>query len=337
MKSLGKLRQALFALLAILALVYVARFGKRTSSAPESQATDTPSDRRAPGEASEPSQLANGDVSPPSASWKRKVRIGWTAWADAEFVTNLAKRILVERMHYDVELVMADVGIQYQGLADGSLDLMLMAWLPKTHQNYWKKVAGKVVNLGPLYTGAQLGWAVPDYVPEDQVRSVADLKRRAVAEKLDNKIQGIDPGSGLMQVSEQAMKDYGLKEQLVSSSGAAMTAALDRAIRRKRWIVVTAWSPHWIFAKWHLRYLDDPKHAFGAAERVHALARQGFDRDYDPKLVGFLTRMFLPLGELEAAMLDASKRNVEQAVDRYVEEHPARIEYWLSGRSPSTG
>ncbi|MCB9590895.1 MAG: glycine betaine ABC transporter substrate-binding protein [Polyangiaceae bacterium] len=274
---------------------------------------------------------------PANAAWKRKVRIGWTAWADAEFVTNLAKRILEERMHYDVELVMADVGIQYQGLADGSLDLMLMAWLPKTHANYWKKVAGKVVNLGPLYTGAKLGWAVPDYVPKAQVASLADLKKPGVAEKLSGKIQGIDPGSGLMQVSEQALKDYGLKQQLVSSSGAAMTAALDRAIRRKQWIVVTAWSPHWIFAKWKLRYLEDPKGAFGAAERVHALARQGFDKDYDPKLVGFFTRMFLPLSELEAAMLEASNSNVEKAVDHYVEEHGPRINYWISGTSPTSG
>ncbi|MGE3673862.1 MAG: glycine betaine ABC transporter substrate-binding protein [Polyangiaceae bacterium] len=337
MKSqLGKLRHALFVVLALLALGYVARFGGGATQA-ASPAASAEADASAQPQAAGTDKATGNAVKPPSAMWKHKLRIGWTAWADAEFVTNLAKRILEERMHYDVELVMADVGIQYQGLADGSLDLMLMAWLPKTHANYWKKVAGKVVNLGPLYTGAKLGWAVPDYVPRSQVASLADLQKPAVANKLEGKIQGIDPGSGLMQVSEQVLTDYGLKEQLVSSSGAAMTAALDRAIRRKQWIVVTAWSPHWIFAKWKLRYLEDPKHAFGAAERVHALARPGFDKDYDPKLVGFLTRMFLPLSELEAAMLEASNSSVERAVDHYVEEHGARIDYWISGKSPTSG
>lgn len=331
--KLTKLWQALFLVVGLLALGYVARFGGQSSRAPEpSVSADTNEPAQAPDE-----KRSALETEPPAPEKSRTIRIGWTAWADAEFVTNLAKRILEDRMQYDVELVMADVGIQYQGLTDGSLDLMLMAWLPKTHANYWKKVAGKVVNLGPLYTGAKLGWAVPDYIPKDLVSSVADLKKAAVAEKLDNKIQGIDPGSGLMQVSEQALRDYGLKEQLVSSSGAAMTAALDRAIRRKRWVVVTAWSPHWIFAKWKLRYLADPKGSFGAAERVHALARQGFDKDFDPKLVGFFTRMFLPLSELEAAMFEASESNVEQAVDHYVEEHGARIDYWISGKSPTSG
>ena len=170
--GLGKLKQALFLLLLLVGFGYVARYGARPEPATEPAAAAKAG--AATAKATE-TKRASGDAKPPSAGWKRKVRIGWTAWADAEFVTNLTKRVLEDRLHYDVELVMADVGIQYQGLADGSLDLMLMAWLPKTHQNYWKKVAGKVVNLGPLYTGAKLGWAVPDYVPKDQVSSVADL------------------------------------------------------------------------------------------------------------------------------------------------------------------
>ena len=37
------------------------------------------------------------------------VKIGWTAWSDAEFVTKLAKRILEERMDQEVEIGRAHV------------------------------------------------------------------------------------------------------------------------------------------------------------------------------------------------------------------------------------
>lgn len=265
---------------------------------------------------------------------EKVIRIGWTAWSDAEIVTELARRVLEERMGYQVKTVMADIGIQYQGVSSGDLDVMLMAWLPVTHQNYWKEVSGDVVNLGPIYTRARLGWAVPDYIPEGQLSSIEDLRKPEVIEKLGGKIQGIDPGSGLMQASEKAMSEYDLDDlELVSASGAAMTAALDRAMRRDEWIVVTAWNPHWMFAKWDLRYLDDPKGVLGGKERIHVLVRKGFYQDYPAEVTEMLTRMYIPLPELEAALLESTQTSAQHAVQTYLDEHPDRIDYWITGET----
>ncbi len=260
------------------------------------------------------------------------LRIGWTAWSDAEVVTLLAKRLVEAHLGYRVKLVMADIGIQYQAVANGDLDLMLMAWLPVTHRNYWKKVRNRVINLGPLYTG-RLGWVVPQYVPADQLASVEDLHKPAVGRRLQHRIQGIDPGSGLMQASERAVNAYGLKKwELVPASGAAMTAVLDRAIRNRDWVVVTAWQPHWIFARYQLRFLDDPKGILGGVEHIHAVARQGFEADFPPQLTDFFSRMYLPANELSAILLEAQNAPVAQAVDHYIQTHPARIRYWLTGK-----
>jgi glycine betaine/proline transport system substrate-binding protein len=267
-----------------------------------------------------------------TAAAEEPIEIGWTAWSDAEFVTKLAQTLLEERMDYEVKLTMADIGVQYQGIANGDLDVMLMSWLPVTHQSYWEKFAGKVVNLGPLYTDAKLGWAVPSYVPEDKVSSIEDLKDPEIAEKFDNKVQGIDPGAGLMQASEKAMEEYGFDNMdLVSASGAAMTAAYGRAVRRDQWIVVTSWSPHWMHAKWDTRYLEDPKGSLGKKERIHALARKGFYQDYPTEVVNFLTRMYIPLDQLQNAMLDASENSYEEAVENYIDEHSQRVNYWVTG------
>jgi glycine betaine/proline transport system substrate-binding protein len=262
----------------------------------------------------------------------KKINIGWTAWSDAEAVTKLAKKVLEDRMGYKVDLTMADIGIQYQGIADGKLDAMLMSWQPLTHKPYLDRVGQKVVDLGPMYTGAKLGWVVPTYVPESELKSIEDLKKPEVKKKLGSKIQGIDPGAGLMQASEKALKEYGLSDyQLVSASEAAMLSGVDRAARRDQWIVATAWSPHWMFVKHQLRYLEDPKGALGGQETVNKLVRRGFQQD-QPEAAAFLTRMALPLADVEKIMFDAQASSYEQAVDNYIKANPERIDDWVSGK-----
>jgi glycine betaine/proline transport system substrate-binding protein len=87
-----------------------------------------------------------------------------------------------------------------------------------------------------------------------------------------------------------------------------------------------------MFAKWKLRYLKDPRHGLGGRERIHALTRMGFYQDYPPEVTGFFTRMFLPLDQLEAAMLEASKTSVDKAVTDYIAQHPKRVHYWVTGK-----
>lgn len=283
--------------------------------------------------AARPDLSAGGAELPPPSPRRElgAIRIGWTAWADAEVVTLMAQKLLERRLGYRVDRVMTDIGIQYQAVANGDLDVMLMAWLPVTHSNYWEKVRTEVVNLGPLYMG-RLGWAVPAYVPEGQLSSIGDLKDPAIGRRIKRRIQGIDPGSGLMQASERAMQAYGLDRlQLVAASGAAMTAVLDRAIRRKEWVVVTAWKPHWIFAQYQLRFLEDPKGVLGGDERIHVIARRGFQETYPPEVTEFLSRMYLPGDELSSILLATQDQSVDAAVDQYIRAHPRRINYWLTG------
>lgn len=259
------------------------------------------------------------------------VRIGWTAWADGVFVTRLAARVIESELDQPVELVRAGIAEQYQGIASGRLDAMLMSWQPQTHGPYLRRVAGRAEDLGALYTGGRLGWAVPAYVPRDAIESIADLDHQDVRERLDGRITGIEPASGLMRLSRRAIDAYGLDAYtLEPGSGPEMGAALTRAIDAGEWIVVTAWSPHWMFAAFDLRYLEDGRGILGGSERVHALARPGFHADH-PAVAELLGRMWLPQAELEAALLDAHEDSTTAAVDRYLEAHPDRIAYWVDG------
>lgn len=267
-----------------------------------------------------------------TAAKAKEVKIGWTAWSDAEAVTRITKQILEQRMGYQVKLVLLDIALQYSALAKGDIDMMEMAWLPNTHADYYAKVKNKVEDLGVLYGGASLGWVVPDYVPKSQLNSIPDLKKAAVRSKLGGKIIGIDPGAGLMRLSKKAIKAYGLSDyQLVASSGAGMTAALKRAITRKKWIVVTGWRPHWMFGAFKLRYLKDPKKALGGAEQIHALARKGFKKA-DPKVAAFISRIKIPLGTLEKVMYNAEQTSYPKAAAKFIKDHPKMVNYWITGK-----
>lgn len=260
-----------------------------------------------------------------------EIDIGWTAWSDAEFVTRLAARVLENELGYDVQLTLVDVALQYQGVARGDLDMMLMAWLPNTHADYYAKFGPDLVDLGPIYTGAKLGWVVPTYIPESEVSSIADLARPEIARRFGYEIIGIDPGAGLTRLSEQAIKTYGLdRYHLIVSSGAAMTAMIRRAEIGKKWIVATGWHPHWMFQTWSLRFLDDPKGALGGPEHVDALVRRGLDQDH-PNVVAFLQRFHLELDELETAMGRAQETSYQAAVDEFIAAHPKRVHYWATG------
>ncbi len=265
-----------------------------------------------------------------SSSKPDQLRIGWTAWADAEVVSLMAEKLIESHYEQPVERVMADIGIQYDSVARGKLDLMLMAWLPKTHEKYWQKVSDRVLDLGTMYSG-RIGWVVPDYVPKQRISSISDLSDPKVANGFNNTVQGIDPGSGLMQASEKALNIYDLSDlKLISASGAAMTAVLDRAINDDQWVVVTGWTPHWMFARYKLRFLKDPKSAFGGQEGIHAIARLGLDKDH-PKVVAFLTRFKLSDGELDAMLLDAQNTSTEKAVNNYIANNKKQIDYWMNG------
>ena len=258
------------------------------------------------------------------------LRLGWSPWADAEVVSLMAEQLIETHYGVPVERVMADIGIQYQSVARGDLDLMLMAWLPGTHRDYWERVRDQVLDLGPMYSG-KLGWVVPDYVPANELNSISDLRDPTLAKRFGNRVQGIDPGSGLNQASEQALKSYRLADiELISASSAAMTAVLAQAIREQRWVVVTSWTPHWMFARYQLRFLEDPQGVFGGTERIHAVARLGLDKQF-PQVTDFLNRFHIPDQELSAVLLNAQNTSAEEAVMSYIKLHPERVRYWLSG------
>jgi glycine betaine/proline transport system substrate-binding protein len=90
-------------------------------------------------------------------------------------------------------------------------------------------------------------------------------------------IIGIGGGAGLHRNTIKAIDVYDLDYDQVTSSGPAMVASLEKAIRDKEWIVVTGWKPHFKWAQHDLKYLKDPKGVYPKMP-VQLFQEEGFKR-----------------------------------------------------------
>ncbi len=260
------------------------------------------------------------------AADKPTLTIGYVnGWDDSVAATHVAGEILRERLGYKVELKPVEPAIMWQGVARGDLDVTLSAWLPATHGEYYEKLKDKVTVLGTNYAGAKIGLIVPDYVA---AKTIADLN--TYSKEFDGKITGIDAGAGVMRRAEDAIKAYELSDiKLMPSSGPAMAVALTRAEKNKEAIVVTGWIPHWMFAKWKLRFLEDPKKVFGDDEHVDTVANPGLATKA-PEAAAFLKNFSWSGEEVGAVMLAVSEgAKPEQAAKDWVAKNPERVAGWL--------
>ncbi|WP_138418418.1 glycine betaine ABC transporter substrate-binding protein [Aquibacillus sediminis] len=154
-----------------------------------------------------------------------------------------------------------------------------------------------------------------------------------VSEKMEYTITGIDPGAGQTETNEKALAEYESLagwEQEVSSSGAMLTA-LDGAINNEDPIIVAAWSPHYMFAKWDIKYLEDPKGVFGEEEKIKTVVRNGLKDDM-PNAYTILDRLYWELSVLEEALLTAQEENdIEQVAQQWVDENSETVAEWTEG------
>lgn len=263
---------------------------------------------------------------PARAAGKGTVRIAYVEWADTIVATNILA-VALKQAGYDTRLTPVSGAAMWEAVASGDADCMVAAWLPATHAAYYAKLKNKVDLLAPNIEGAKIGWVVPDYVT---VGSIADLN--ANASMFGGKVIGIDPGAGLMRASEKAMKEYGLGSmQLVEGSDATMVAALKDAITRKQPVVVTGWTPHWMWASYKLKYLADPKNVFGGDETVYNVARKGLAKDM-PEVHAILSRFKLSLAEEQALMLKNQAGGVDPAktAAEWVSQNPDVVKSWMT-------
>ena len=254
--------------------------------------------------------------------------IGTNNWAENVAVANLWKLVL-DGQGYDVEL--SDVGKSalFAGLANGDFDLSLELWLPYTDKAFLEPYKDTLEVHDAWYDRTGLGLVVPSYVDID---SIPELAKRADEFEYQGSptILGIDPGSAIAGMTDDAIETYDLPLNQVNSSEPAMMSALDRAYKSEEPIVVTLWNPHWAFADYDLKYLKDPEKVYGDGDTIYWFSREGFSGD-DPWLTAVLDAWHMSDESLGELMSEIESQDDPVAGARtWLEENRDQVDEWLA-------
>jgi len=254
---------------------------------------------------------------------KETVNLVYVQWDSEVASTNVLGEAM--RQHgYNVKLTPLDNSIMWQSVANGQADASLSAWLPTTHAAQYAKYKKQIDLIGTNLKGATTGLVVPSYM---NVNSIADLTDQA-----NKTVTGIEAGAGVMKSADKALNDYGLTNNgwsVTPSSSGAMTIALGKAIKEHKDIVVTGWEPHWMFQKYDLKYLADPKESFGKSETINTFARKGLQAD-KPDVYKVLKNFHWTKDDMGQVMLDVSNgATPKQAAQKWIKSHQKQVDAWF--------
>lgn len=252
---------------------------------------------------------------------KGTIHLAYVEWDTEVASTNVMAEILREQ-GYTVDITPLDNAIMWESVAKGQSDAMLAAWLPNTHKAQYDKYKDQVTDLGANLEGAKLGLVVPSYMDVDSIEDLTDQANQTIV--------GIEPGAGVVAAAETTQQTYAnLSNWTVStSSSGAMMVALEQAYKNQQPIVITGWSPHWMFAKYDLKYLEDPQGTMGGEESIHTMTRKGFADDF-PEANQILDNFEWTTDDIESVMLAINDgQTPEQAAKDWIEANQEKVDEW---------
>ena len=236
-------------------------------------------------------------------------------WTENEAVSNLSKIVMEEELGYDeVTVETADLGLVFQGVANGDYDAFQDVWMPN-HSVQMEEVGDEVEQLDPWFKGTtKFSIAVPTYVKTEngeEVTSIAQLNQTPIEQ-----IIGIEPGAIIMTaIPEYTIPEYGLEQELVESSTQGMLAEVEKRYNAQEPFAFIAWSPHWMNTRFDFNYLEDPKKTLKNEQgdlltepsEISSIVRADLQED-DPVAYAFLDELTLTeqqVNELEDEIVKA--------------------------------
>jgi glycine betaine/proline transport system substrate-binding protein len=263
----------------------------------------------------------------PVQAQEKTIEIGTLSWEDLTPITGITKKVL-EDAGYTVNVTeFGEWGIAYAALGKGDIQI-LASQIDYAAQDYWNKNKSRLEKISPVSHGLYQAIAVPTYVTVDSIEQLNEN-----ADKFGGKIIGIEPGSGLMREAEDAVDEYGLDLKLVEGSTAGMTAALKSAVDRNEWVAVTIWEPSWMFQKFDLKFLDDPKGAFSPPQGYYWIGQEGFSAA-NPEARELIASVFVPHADITAingAVQDG--KSMDEAIADWTAANADLLERWETIKS----
>ncbi|MFG6137632.1 choline ABC transporter substrate-binding protein [Halomonas sp. B23F22_10] len=270
------------------------------------------------------------------------VRFAEVGWTDITATTALTTEVL-ETLGYETRIDTVSVPIAYSGMKNGDFDVFLGNWMPSMasiSDPYVER--GQVDRLGANLEGAKYTLAVPQYVYDAGVTSVADLD--AHADRFASTLHGIEAGNdGNLLIQDMIDDDaFGLGDwRLVDSSEAGMLAELSAREPNEQWMVFLGWEPHPMNTNFDIAYLEGADDYFGpnlGGATVYTNTRAGY-AEACPNVGSLLSNLSFTLemeNQLMGEIMDEGT-DPRDAARAYLQAHPDVLEGWLDGVTTADG
>ena len=227
---------------------------------------------------------------------------------------------------------------------EGKIDLLVAGRIPNEHRYYMERDGDNAVILATLYEGAQLFWAVPDYIPESEVKSIADLAKKKIVPQMDPVVIGTVGGPERGFRSIEALRIYGLRKleydyryfpfqnpNALLDTGPDGYSALAIAMERRQWVVGVVMQPSYHFHTLSLRPLADPKGVLGGPDRTVLFAQRALLERLPAPSLAALKRIQFRLENVNE-LDDLSVRigvGPREAARRWMEKNQKLVDSWL--------
>ncbi|MYM67283.1 glycine/betaine ABC transporter substrate-binding protein [Pseudoduganella sp. FT55W] len=268
------------------------------------------------------------------ASDKRPIVLGQVSLSFYA-VTGAVIQEVLARLGHDVTVRSGPHEEMFPLLASGAIDLMAAAWLPEGHAAYWKQYGTGAHVVTKLYDGAHFFWAVPDYVPANELASIADLAKPGVVARIDRQIQGIGAGAAISTLSQRALADYGLDALGYSfrpGSAAEWIATYQAAKQERRWMIFPTWAPQFLNKDGGLRPLADPKGVLGSMNYAALVAPQGKWQMLPDRTRAVLSKVHLGIQAVTEMdyLVNVDKLTASEAARRWIQRNANQVDSWFA-------
>ncbi len=266
----------------------------------------------------------------------RNVRFADVGWTDITVTTAVTSKLL-HALGYATKTNLISVPVTYKSLENKDIDVFLGNWMPTMEADIKPyRDNGSVETVRANLEGAKYTLAVSAVAYDAGLKSFADIAK--FAKKLDNKIYGIEPGNDGNRLI-QGMIDknqFGLGQfKMVESSEAGMLSQVQRADRRKEWVVFLGWEPHPMNSRFKMKYLEGGDDVFGpnlGGATIYTNVRKGYVQEC-ANVGKLLTNLKFSL-EMENALMDAvlnGNKKPDQAATTWLKANAKTVDAWLDG------
>jgi glycine betaine/proline transport system substrate-binding protein len=266
----------------------------------------------------------------------KKIRFSDVGWTDISATTALASYVL-KAMGYAPKTYLLALPVTFTSLKNNDIDIFLGLWMPTMTADispYFKDQSIDLIHTN--LKGAKYTLAVPMYVYDAGVKSFADLNK--FAKKFKNEIYGIEAGNdGNRLIIDMINKNaFGLgKWSIRESSEQGMLGQVERAVKRKKWIVFLGWEPHPMNSDFDMAYLSGGDDYFGpnfGGAIVQTVARKGFISEC-PNVGRFIKNLSFTLkmeNEVMKLIINEGMQH-EKAAKHWLTNNPQVLDQWLRG------